>query len=137
MSCHKKLQIKGYKLTPQRVEIINILHKTNEHISAEEIYKRLKIKFPFTDISTIYRTLELLKKTGLVMISTFPEGITRYHIEEKGHHHHLICLKCGIITEITENIFDPLIKDIKNKYQFIADLKHGTISGICNDCQKK
>jgi len=61
MSCHKKLQIKGYKLTPQRVEIINILHKTNEHISAAEIYKRLKIKFPFTDISTIYRTLELLK----------------------------------------------------------------------------
>jgi Fur family ferric uptake transcriptional regulator len=136
MSCHIILQKKGYRLTPQRVEIIRILHNSNQHISADEIYTKLKTKFLYANKSTVYRTLELLKEENLVIDSILEDKIIRYHIAAKGDHHHLICSKCNKIISIPEDIFEATRKIIEEKYGFEISIKHEILIGLCSDCRK-
>jgi Fur family ferric uptake transcriptional regulator len=100
MSCHEILREKGHRLTPQRMLVIEALHKADRHISAEEIYRQLHRRYPYANISTVYRTLELLKKLDLVTETDFGEGRVRYHVAENGHHHHLVCRSCGNIIDL-------------------------------------
>jgi Fur family ferric uptake transcriptional regulator len=137
MSCHKVLQAKGYRLTPQRMLVIEALHNADGHISAEEIYEQLHNRYPYSNISTVYRTLELLKKFNLVTETDFGEGRVRYHVAEKGHHHHLVCHICGKITDLDESVLYPLRDVLFRDYDFDADLRHLAISGECGHCRKK
>ena len=131
------LQEKGYRLTPQRMLVIEALHGADEHISAEEIYGQLHARYPYSNISTVYRTLELLKELNLVMETDFGEGRVRYHVAEKGHHHHLVCRRCGKIVDLEESMLYPLEDALLRDYDFEADLRHIAISGECNECRKK
>ena len=132
------LQKKGYRLTPQRVEIIKILHNSNQHISAEEIYKKLKAKFPYANKSTVYRTLELLKAENLVIDSILSEDrVVRYHLAVKGRHHHLVCSQCNKVISIPEDILETTRKIIEEKYGFEISLKHEILTGLCSDCKKR
>ena len=131
------LQEKGYRLTPQRMLVIEALHGADEHISAEEIYGQLHARYPYSNISTVYRTLELLKELNLVMETDFGEGRVRYHVAEKGHHHHLVCRRCGKIVDLEESMLYPLEDALLRDYDFEADLRHIAISGECGECRRK
>jgi len=137
MSCHKVLQAQGYRLTPQRMLVIEALHNAESHISAEEIYEQLHSRYPYSNISTIYRTLELLKKLNLVTETDFGEGRVRYHVAEKSHHHHLVCRTCGKVIDLDESVLSPLKGTLLRDYGFNADLRHLAISGECSDCRTK
>lgn len=137
MSCHKILQEKGYRLTPQRMLVTEALHDAEGHISAEEIYEQLHARYPYSNISTVYRTLELLKELKLVTGTDFGEGRVRYHVAEKGHHHHLVCRRCGKIVDLDESVLFPLKDILLLDYGFEADLRHLAIPGKCSDCGKK
>ena len=137
MSCDKVLQEKGYRLTPQRMLVIESLHNADSHISAEEIYEQFHARYPHSNISTVYRTLELLKKLNLVTETDFGEGRVRYHVAEKSHHHHLVCRNCGKIIDLDESVLFPLKDILLRDYAFEADLRHLAISGECSDCRKK
>lgn len=129
------LQELGYRLTPQRILILTALQSSEDHISAEEIYAQVHAKYPQVNISTVYRTLELLKSLGMVTETDMGEGRVRYHYAEKGHHHHLICEKCGAIIEVDESVFSPLKRTLLNDYQFRANISHFAIFGRCAKCQ--
>ncbi len=137
MSCDKALRERGYRLTPQRMLVIEALHNADNHISAEEIFEQLHARYPYSNISTVYRTLELMKKLNLVTETDFGEGCVRYHVAEKGHHHHLVCHACGKIIDLDESIIGPLKDTLLRDYGFDADLRHLAISGECHDCSKK
>jgi Fur family ferric uptake transcriptional regulator len=137
MSCHVTLQEKGHRLTPQRMLVIDTLHNADKHISAEEIYEQLHSRYPYANISTVYRTLELLKKLGLVTETDFGEGYVRYHVAEKGHHHHLVCRSCGKVIDLEESVLHPLEDTLLQEYGFDADLRHLAISGECGRCRRK
>ena len=137
MSCHEILQEKGHRLTPQRMLVIETLHNADGHISAEEIYKHLHRRYPYANISTVYRNLELLKKLNLVTETNFGEGRVRYHITDKGHHHHLVCHSCGKIIDLEELVLHPLKNTLLQEYGFDADLRHLAISGECSGCRRK
>ena len=137
MSCHKVLQERGYRLTPQRMLVIEALHNADGHISAEEIYEQFHARYPYGNISTVYRTLELLKKLNLATETDFGDGRVRYHVAEKGHHHHLICQTCGKVMDLDESVSYPLRDALFRDYGFEADLRHLAISGECSDCRKK
>ncbi len=137
MSCHEILQEKGHRLTPQRMLVIETLHDADRHISAEEIYEHLHGRYPYANISTVYRTLELLKKLDLVTETDFGEGCVRYHVAEKGHHHHLVCHSCGKIIDLEESILYSLRDNLLREYGFDADLRHLAISGECSGCRRK
>ena len=131
-----ELSERGYRLTPQRVMILSAIENSDDHISAEEIYAQIVAKYPNVNISTVYRTLELLKRLGLVTETHLGDGLVRYHSAEKGHHHHLVCRQCGAITDLDESVVSPLKDVLIREYQFIPDLRHLAIFGRCVNCSK-
>lgn len=135
MSCTQVLQSKGYRITPQRIMVVEALHSAKRHISAEEIFDRLKKKYPYANISTVYRTLELLKELGLAAEISVGDGVVRYHAKENSRHHHLVCTRCGKMIDLAEDEVVPLEKSIARKHGFKADINHLAIFGLCSECQ--
>jgi len=115
--------------------VLDVLHRTDDHISVEEIFKDVKAAYPYANISTVYRTLELLKKLDLITEIDMGDGCIRYHLLEKGHHHHLICNKCGKVVDLPESFLQELKVKLADKYDFEADIKHMAVFGICSDCK--
>ena len=134
MHCTETLRELGYRLTPQRAMILAVMQGSDDHISAEEIHVQIRAKYPQVNISTVYRTLELLKGVGLVMESDLGEGQLRYHFVDKGRHHHLICQSCGRMFELDEAVLEPLKATLLRNYKFKASLGHFAIFGLCDRC---
>ena len=130
-----KLSEKGYRLTPQRMMVITAIENSSNHVSAEEIYAQVVSKYPNVNISTIYRTLELLKKLGLVTETDLGGGRVRYHPADKGHHHHLVCQECGAIIDLDDSVLSALRDKLLEEYDFDADLRHLGIFGRCSRCR--
>ncbi len=130
-----KLSEQGYRLTPQRMMILSSIENSDDHISAEEIYAQVMAKYPKVNISTVYRTLELLKRLGLVTETDLGGGRVRYHPAEKGHHHHLVCQECGAIIALDESLLSSLKSALLREYKFSADLRHLAILGRCVNCR--
>jgi len=136
MSCIKTLKEKGFKLTPQRRLVVDVIHDANVHLTADEIIARVQAKMPEVHKSTIYRTLELLEKNGTVFKSELGDHAI-YHHPEEGHHHHLVCSKCGKTIECDEDHFTAVEKSLAEKYGFSVSFKHLVIEGLCENCKNK
>ena len=132
----RKLSNLGYRLTPQRIMILSAIENSDSHISAEEIYAQVRAHYPQVNISTVYRTLELLKELELVTEISLGDGRVRYHCMGKGHHHHLVCQECGAIIDLDESVLSPLKDTLLREYKFIADLRHLAIFGRCVKCSQ-
>ena len=130
----QELARQGLRMTPQRLMILSEIETSESHISAEEIHQRITERYPNVNISTVYRTLELLHRLGLVTETDLGEGRVRYHPAEKGHHHHLVCEGCGTIIDLDDALLDPLKDELRRRYGFAAELKHLAILGRCADC---
>jgi len=137
MSCAQVLKEMGYRLTPQRMMVVEALHDSEQHVSAEDLFARVKAKYPYANISTVYRTLELLKELGLVNEIALGDGCVRFHPAEKGRHHHLVCQKCHKIIDLPEAELAPLEDILSEKHRFKADLKHTAVFGLCDRCQDR
>jgi len=131
-----RLYEQGYRLTPQRMLVISAIENSDDHISAEEIYSQVVTKYPHVNISTIYRTLELLKRLGLVTETDLRGGRVRYHPADKGHHHHLVCQECGAVIDLDESVLTPVKDMLLQRFEFTADLNHLAIFGRCINCNK-
>jgi Fur family ferric uptake transcriptional regulator len=118
------LREQGYRLTED----------SHDHISAEEIHAKAVIKYPYLNISTVYRTLELLKEKGLVAETDLGGGRFLYHPAEKAQHHHLVCRKCGKVNDVDIGVLDKLKEEMKVRYNFDAELEHIAIFGTCKEC---
>lgn len=136
MSCITIFQEKGLKLTPQRRLIMDIIHDTKSHLTAEEIIVHVQNRMPGVNKSTIYRTLELLEETGCVFKSKLGDRFIYHHAEE-GHHHHLVCRFCGNTIECDEDLVSCLQRALVDTYGFQADFKHMVIHGVCRNCREK
>ncbi len=124
----------GYRMTPQRAMIVDAIENSHNHISAEEIYSSVVTRYPHVNISTVYRTLDLLKAKGLVTETDLGNGRVSYHPTSKGHHHHLVCHECQAIIDLEESVFIELKSKLKNQYGFMADIEHLAIFGHCSKC---
>ena len=131
-----QLSEQGYRLTPQRMMVMSAIANSEHHISAEEIYVQVVAKYPHVNISTVYRTLELLKRLNLVTETDLGGGRVRYHPADKGHHHHLVCQECGAIIDLDESVLSSLRSRLLQEYKFSADLRHLAIFGRCSNCNK-
>jgi len=136
MSCIKTLKQKGLKLTPQRKLIIDAIHETEAHLTAEEIIAHVQARIPEVHKSTIYRTLELLEGAGCVFKSELGDH-SIYHHAEEGHHHHLVCSRCGKTIECDEDLFTSVEGSLVEKYGFRVDFNHLVMSGLCEECRSK
>jgi Fur family ferric uptake transcriptional regulator len=99
-------------MTPQRLMIVSAIENSDNHISAEDIYAQVVAKYPNVNVSTVYRTLELLEQLGLVTKTEMGVGRVMYHPIEKGHHHHLVCRECGKTIDLDDSTLSPLRESI-------------------------
>jgi len=129
------LREKGYRLTPQRMMVLEAIEASHDHISAEEIHARARRQYPYINISTVYRTLELLKENGLVTETDLGGGRFLYHPAGKAQHHHLVCRKCGKVRDIDIKVLDNLRDQLRAQYSFDAELEHIAIFGTCVRCE--
>ena len=129
------LRQSGHRLTPQREMILSVVCESKGHLTADEILKRVRQRYPYLNKSAVYRTLDLLTRLGLVNQADFGQGRIEYEIHQDPHHHHLLCRKCGKMTAVDESVFLPLDKTLRNDYGFIPDLDHFAIYGTCRKCQ--
>lgn len=125
----------GYRLTPQRMMILRAILDSDGHTSAEEIHRRVSEQYPFVDISTVYRTLNLLKNLRLVTETDLGGGCVRYELVDRGRHHHLICRECGRTFALQHKVLQPLQKRLLKEYGFAADIEHLAIFGHCRACR--
>ena len=134
MSCSTTLKSRGYRLTPQRRLILDILHDSGGHLTADDIFGQVQTRISGVNKSTVYRTLELLESLGLVVKSEFGSSHIYHHAEE-GHHHHLACRRCGRIMNCDKDLLLPLKDSLLKRYGFSAELSHHIIQGLCRDCR--
>ncbi|MCK9218215.1 MAG: transcriptional repressor [Firmicutes bacterium] len=95
----KVLKKNGYKVTPQRLAVFNVLKHNKKHPCVDSIYNELQPKFPTMSLATVYKSLEVFKTLGLVQELNIGEGSFRYDANTKPHPH-VICLKCGKVDDI-------------------------------------
>lgn len=131
-----KLAELGYRMTPQRLMIVTAVENAADHTSAEEIFGQVVQKYPNVNISTVYRTLDLLEELHMVTKTDLGSGSVRYHPVDKGHHHHLVCRDCGALINLDESVLEGLKHDLLRDYKFNADLQHLGILGRCERCER-
>jgi len=128
----------GLRSTTQRDKILRIFVDAGKHLSAEELYLRVKEAHSGIGYATVYRTLKLLAEAGLADERRFEDGFTRYEFKATGNHHdHLICTQCGTILEFENERIEVLQQDVARKNRFMVQNHKLELYGICARCQKK
>lgn len=134
----EQLKAEGYKLTPQRRAVLDvIIDNEGKHLTTEEIYDIVKANCPEIGLATVYRTLQLLEKMGVVYKMNFDDGCNRYeliHNYENHHHHHLICVNCGNVEEVEDDLLGTLEENIEKKYKFKITNHSVKFFGYCRKC---
>lgn len=136
--CHtfvQALRAKGYRLTPQREMVIEVLAHSGTHVTAEEVFAQVQKRTHAINIATVYRTLDLLVAEGLA--TSIPLGDNRlvYATNRHGPHVHLLCRKCGRTIEADEHLLATFGRKVQSHHGFAVDLQHICIPGLCADCQ--
>lgn len=132
------LKEKGFKSTRQRDIIANEFLKSGEHVTAEELYKKISKTRKDIGLTTVYRTLKLLKKSGLAEERVFADNLTRYEpLSGEDHHDHLICLRCNSITEFENPKIERLQEKIAKDFGFYTVSHKMELYGYCGDCKDK
>ncbi|MCH9659260.1 transcriptional repressor [archaeon] len=131
----RSLREEGFRITPQRTAIVDYLLKTEDHPSAEHIHKVIRKKYPMVSLSTIYKTLDLLKGKKIVN-EIEVEGEARFdaHTDE---HINLICMNCGKIEDIDEDSIKKIQQKAARKSKYLILKSSFEFFGYCNNCKFK
>jgi Fur family ferric uptake transcriptional regulator len=128
-----ELRARGYRLTPQRqlvLEAVGVLgHGTPDEISAA-----VRRTAPSVNISTVYRTLELLEELGLVQHTHLGHGAPTYSIPSDEDHVHLVCRDCGGVDEAEVSLVDDVVRRLSAERGFTVDVGHFAVFGQCSTC---
>ena len=128
------LRASGYRVTPQRQLVLEAVTRL-EHATPEEIYADVRQKAVGLNLSTVYRTLELLEQVGLIKHTHLGHGANRYHLAADAQHIHLVCRECGTIIQIEPTSVASLVTTLDEQYGFETDVGHLTIFGRCAQCR--
>jgi Fur family ferric uptake transcriptional regulator len=132
----ERLRERGFRLTPQREMVLQAMHEVEGHATAEEVYARVGALSSAVDLSTVYRTLELLQELRLVAAIDLGDGQRRYELlGMHGQHHHLLCRACGRLIRVEQEEMRGLLEGLAAAYDFCAEPEHLVIEGLCADCR--
>jgi Fur family ferric uptake transcriptional regulator len=129
------LRKRGYRITPQREMIIQVITQSPQHLSAEEIFVELQKHTQATNIATVYRTLDMLWEEGFACRNDLSEGKIVYAANLHGPHIHLVCRRCNQIIDADTRVLKELGEVMDSQYDFDADLDHISIFGLCSECR--
>jgi Fe2+ or Zn2+ uptake regulation protein len=130
------LRDQGYRITPQRLAILEVLRQAEGHLSATEIYNQVVREIPGLTEATVYRTLNFLAEQGLVLVAHLGRGQLVYEFAEHDHHH-LVCRNCGEMQEIDHLQLKQLYDNFLDNTGYQINTIHATFFGYCPECIRK
>jgi Fur family ferric uptake transcriptional regulator len=130
----RELRSKGYRLTPQRQLVLEAVSML-DHATPDAICERVRQTSSGVNLSTVYRTLELLEELGLVTHTHLGHGSPVYHAANQARHLHLVCRSCGTVTEAGLEAAGDLAARLRASNGFETDLCHLAVFGTCAGCQ--
>jgi Fur family ferric uptake transcriptional regulator len=114
---NEALKEAGLKVTSPRVKILRLLQlPENQHLSAEDLYKKLLEQGDEVGVATVYRVLNQFDDAGIVTRHHFEGGKSVFELTHQDHHDHLVCLKCGEVIEFNDDLIEQQQKLIAEKY---------------------
>lgn len=129
-----QLRASGYRMTPQRMAILHVLHHADGHLAPTEVYERASQEIPGLTEPTVYRTLEFLAENGLARSAHVGSGKLVYEIASQDHHH-LICRRCRAQVQIEHTSLEQVFVDLETTSGFRFLDSHMTFFGLCPECQ--
>ncbi|MDQ4097201.1 MAG: transcriptional repressor, partial [Actinomycetota bacterium] len=129
----ESLRARGERLTTARRALLAALAHAHDHRTADQLAAEVKDAYPAIHRATIYRTLETLRRLGVVEHSHLGHGPAVYHLADDVHHH-LVCEGCGAVTEATPSLFTGLETALREEYGFEMESRHFAVTGRCRDC---
>ena len=130
-----KLSENGYKLTKQRIAVMKVIASNNEHLNPDEVYEMAKAYCPRIGLTTVYRTLEILDRLGIIRRVHMDDGCHGYAPVSEGHHHHLVCTMCGRVVEFEGGDLSNLLEEVTCRTGFEIKEHWLEFFGICPLCQ--
>lgn len=130
------LRRQGHRLTPQRLVVLDVIKRSQRHLTADEIHAAVVSQHPYVNIATVYRTVQWLETIGLVAPIQIGAAPVRYEYILGAEHHHLICQTCGAEQEIADDVLDSLKDQLRERYGFDAHLRHLGLTGLCAGCRE-
>ena len=130
------LRARGFRMTSQRLAILHVLRHAGTHLSPREVYTQAKQELPTLTEPTVYRTLELLERLGLVWHTHLGKGAPVYHAAEHPHLH-VVCQECGEISSVDPTLLDAAAERLAADLGFTVDVGHVALSGTCRACAEK
>ena len=135
----ERLDRQGYRLTGPRRSVLEEVVSRQTPFTSAELLETMKRQAPGIGRATVFRTLDLLTRLGVVQrIHSDPEGgrCHAYLACDDAHHHHLICRSCGQVTDFTENAeLDALVREIERRTAFQVEGHRLELLGRCPECQ--
>lgn len=130
------LRARGYRLTHQRQSILEAVTELR-HATPDDILNHIRETEAGINISTVYRTLEVLEELGLVTHAHLSHGAPTYHSAGETAHVHLVCSTCDAVSEAEPTVADELVRRLEKDRGFTVDLSHFVVAGTCTNCQRR
>ena len=131
----RTLHERGLRMTPQRQLVLDAVRALG-HATPEQVCVQVQEKAPAVNITTVYRSLDLLERLGLVRHTHLGHGAPNYSVHEH-EHVHLVCHGCGAVTEVSTEVMTQLAERLADDSGFALDVTHVALSGHCRDCRSR
>ena len=135
LSLIDRLRERGYRITPQRRAVIEVLLNSDDHPSVTVIYERVRDRFPMTRLSTVYKTISLLRDVGEIHELGFSDNTNRYDAGWTRPHAHIICTRCSQVRDLDIEMGGRLRTEIAQDTGYDIEWERHDFFGICPDCK--
>jgi Fur family ferric uptake transcriptional regulator len=133
----RRLRAAGKRITPQRKLVLGILAQAKGHMDAFEIYEQGRRLDARLSLSTVYRSLSVLKEIGVVRELHLDDEHHHYELDGRDGHSHLVCLKCGRVIEVDSSAFVAAAAEVGVAHRFEVASAQVELNGYCADCYKQ
>lgn len=131
----QQLRGRGERMTAPRRAVLTVLARDREHLSVDEIARRVATVAPGVHLASVYRTLEALAALGVVQHVHLGHGSTAYHLVDPGQEHaHAQCRTCGRVWDLPVDLLDSVADALRRDLSFELDPAHVALSGVCATC---
>lgn len=130
------IRSKNLRQSEQRIQVLEVFLKSEKHLTADELYRMVKKKNPSIGTATVYRTLKVLRESGLCRELKLDDGTTRYeHLYGHKHHDHLVCTHCGSLVEVVDPEIEKMQIKLAKAHGFYIKSHKLEMYGICKRCR--
>lgn len=127
----------GYRITPQRTDVVKCILNNGSHPSAEDIHRMIRKRYPMVSLATVYKTLDLLKRLYVIQELGFSDRSTRYETNDNSHIN-MVCIKCGRINDVVGILgLSELELQARDRSSYLILSRRFELHGYCPSCKAR